>query len=41
MIFAERDQTYNYLMTNLHFINTKPTLRFIWYDQIQLLDSGD
>ncbi|EHM51949.1 hypothetical protein HMPREF0880_00036 [Yokenella regensburgei ATCC 43003] len=41
MISAERDQAGISLKTNLHFINIKSTLRFIWYDQITLLDSGD
>ncbi|AZL64145.1 MAG TPA: 3-hydroxyacyl-CoA dehydrogenase [Enterobacter asburiae] len=41
MISTDRDQCSIFLMSNLHFININPTLRFIWYDQIQLLDSGD
>ncbi|RXJ09268.1 3-hydroxyacyl-CoA dehydrogenase [Lelliottia nimipressuralis] len=41
MISTERDQCSIYLMSNLHFININSTLDFIWYDQIQLLDSGD
>ncbi|PTM33546.1 3-hydroxyacyl-CoA dehydrogenase [Enterobacter cloacae] len=41
MIYTDRDQCSNFLMSNLHFININSTLRFIWYDQIQLLDSGD
>ncbi|HBI10482.1 MAG TPA: 3-hydroxyacyl-CoA dehydrogenase [Franconibacter pulveris] len=36
-----RDRVCKYLKRNLHFININSTLRFIWYDQITLLDSGD
>ncbi|ECC9541231.1 3-hydroxyacyl-CoA dehydrogenase [Salmonella enterica subsp. salamae] len=42
MISAERDHIGISLIIYLHFINTKYTLRFIWYDQITLcVDSGD
>lgn len=36
MISAERDHIGISLIIYLHFINTKYTLRFIWYDQITL-----
>ncbi|PUH25900.1 3-hydroxyacyl-CoA dehydrogenase [Klebsiella pneumoniae] len=41
MISAGCDPTSNYLKSNLQFFNISSTLRFIWYDQIILLDSGD
>ncbi|AUN54772.1 3-hydroxyacyl-CoA dehydrogenase [Klebsiella pneumoniae] len=41
MISAGCDPTSNYLKTSLQFFNINSTLRFIWYDQIILLDSGD
>ncbi|PLD16942.1 3-hydroxyacyl-CoA dehydrogenase [Klebsiella quasipneumoniae] len=41
MISAGCDPTSNYLKSNLQLFNINSTLRFIWYDQIILLDSGD